>query len=139
MKLKKVVNFISLERDNNRYQRGIKLLKKHKITTINLIKKDAFDFLETNCQKFDFIFLDAVKRDYYDYLIPLKDILNQNGILICDNVLFGGKVLNEKNDDKYKDGVRLMRLFNKTIAEDQSLSTMFLPIGDGLSISIKNN
>ena len=137
MGLKKINNFISLEKDNNRYQRGINLLKKFKNNSIKLKKIDAFEFFEQNNHKFNFIFLDAVKREYYKYILPIKSILNPNGILICDNILFGGKVVNQKIDKKYQDGVKYMQLFNKMISEDESLHTFFLTNQDGLSLSIK--
>ena len=135
--LDKIFNFFSLERDNNRYQRGLKLLKKYKINSIQLMKKDAFNFLKYTTQHFDLIFLDAVKSEYHKYIPLIKPILNLNGILICDNILFGGKVVSDKIDKKYENGVKYMKLFNKMISEDKDFNTFFLTIGDGVSISIK--
>ncbi len=105
--------FISLERDNNRFLRGKNILQKYKIENIDLIKVDAFEFLKTNNEQFDFIFLDAVKRDYIEYLSILKSILNKNGILICDNILFNGKVIEKNIEEKYMDGVSLLKQFNE--------------------------
>jgi predicted O-methyltransferase YrrM len=152
--LNRASNFISLERDKNRYERGVKLLEHFKIASIKLIKIDAFDFFKNNDMMFDFIFLDAVKSEYNLYLEPIKKILNKNGILICDNILFGKRVIkenkvnevnninnNEKIDEnidkKYKNGIKKVDLFNNKLINDEKFNTIFLPIGDGISISIK--
>jgi len=130
-------NLISLERDTYRYERGLLLLKKYKYSTIKLLKIDAFNFFEENNIKFDFIFLDAVKREYYLYIEPVKKILNIGGILITDNILFNGKVFEENIDKKYINGVKYLKLFNHNIFNDKKLNTIFLMIGDGLSLSIR--
>jgi len=129
--------FISLERDENRYNRGKDLLKKNNITNIQLKHIDAFTYLKSPAPEFDLIFLDAVKREYYQYISPLKYFIKNQGILICDNILFNGKVTDTKIDKKYQDGVKYLKLFNKTISEDKSFETTFFHIGDGISFSIK--
>jgi predicted O-methyltransferase YrrM len=128
---------VTLEKDNNRFVRGNDLLKEFKQTGITLIQKDAFEYIETTENLYDLIFLDAVKREYVDYIDPVKKILKNDGILITDNILFGGKVIKDIVDDKYKDGVDLLRSFNKRISKDEELYTFFLLVGDGLSISVK--
>lgn len=131
--------FISLEKDKNRFERGLELLKNLKLENkIELIKADAFEYLIKNEETFDFIFLDAVKREYRDYLEPLKKILNYSGVLICDNILFNSRVVQEKPEKKYESGVKNLKQFNNELAEDIIFNTLFLNIGDGLSISIKN-
>ena len=81
---------------------------------------------------FDLIFLDADKEsypDYYDMLIP---ILNPNGILLADNVLWYEKVLSQpaKNDL----ATMAIQSFNKKVKEDPNVNVTILPIRDGLSI-----
>lgn len=129
--------FITLEKDLNRYNRGMNLLNKYNNNSIKLLNNDAFVFLEENAKNFDFIFLDAVKREYIIYYDKLKSILNHNGILICDNILFGGKVVENEIEKKYLTGVGLLKEFNNMLQNDESLNTIFLPIGDGLSCSVK--
>lgn len=130
--------FISLEKDNNRFVRGKELLKKQKKSEkINLLKIDAFEFLQNNKEFFDLIFLDAVKREYLIYLDLLKKFLNNNGILICDNILFNGRVVQDKLEEKYLNGVSYLKKFNKKLVDEKELETIFLNIGDGLSISVK--
>ncbi|MCG8570254.1 MAG: class I SAM-dependent methyltransferase [Spirochaetes bacterium] len=129
--------FISLERDHNRYIRGQALLKEFSKSNndIQLLNQDAFEFLNTNQTTFDFVFLDAVKRDYVQYLPCIKKILNPKAVFIADNILFNNKVINQNLEKKYQTGVKLLKDFNQQITNDQHLNTVFLNIGDGLSIS----
>ncbi len=133
----KYKKFFTLERDKNRYLRGIKLFKELKINSINLMLLNSFDFFKQYKYKFDLVFLDGIKREYYLHIEPVKKILNKNGIFICDNVFFGGKILEKNVDKKYKNGVKYIKLFIEMILKDNSFNTFFLPIGDGISISIK--
>ncbi|OHD08790.1 MAG: hypothetical protein A2086_03135 [Spirochaetes bacterium GWD1_27_9] len=129
--------FITLERDKKRYERGTRLLKKLENSTLNLLNLDAFDFFKQNNNQFDLVFIDAVKKDYIDYFKIIKDRLNPNGIIICDNIFFNGKIIEENLPEKYEKGVALLKEFNQTLSNDKSFFTQFLPIGDGISISIK--
>jgi predicted O-methyltransferase YrrM len=135
--LNNIKNFISLEKDKNRYNRGLNLLSKFNITNINIIHQDAFKFLENNDLNFDLIFLDAMKKDYCDYLPLLKKILNKDGVLIADNLLFNGKVIDADLENKYLNGVNFIKKFTKMIIEDGDFDTLFLNIGDGISVSHK--
>lgn len=135
--LKRNSLFITLERDVNRCNRGHALLKHFNKSRINLLHKNAFDFLEENNEKFDLIFLDGVKREYINYIEPLKKAVTDKGIIICDNILFNGKVVESALEKRYKNGVDLLRKFNKVISSDPELETMFLNIGDGISLSYK--
>jgi caffeoyl-CoA O-methyltransferase len=128
--------FISLERDVNRYKRGINLMNHFSISGIKLLNIDAFYFFKDNCIKFDLIFLDAVKRDYIDYLEILKNNLNKNGILLVDNILFNSKTISDNLEERYKNGVNLLKKFNLTISMESVFNSVFMPIGDGLLISI---
>ena len=126
---------ISLERDKNRFKRGLKLLSELNINNIELLNIDAFDFFPKNNKSFDFIFLDSVKREYINYIQPVKQIMNNDGLLVCDNILFNGKIVDLQPEKKYKNGIELLREFNKTLSEDHEFETLFLPIDDGLSLS----
>ena len=129
----------SLERDNNRYVRGKSLLEQLNIQDIELIKCDAFDFLHNCAAEFDYIFLDAVKRDYIDYLPFIKKILRKNGILIVDNTFFNDKVLlpTDELEEKYRSGVGLLDKFNRTLAADVDFMTMMYNIGDGMTVAVR--
>lgn len=87
---------------------------------------------------YDLIFLDGPKGQYAllsEYLIPL---LKSGGLLVCDNVLFRGMVSGQRKVTPRKRTLcRKLDLFLRQISADPSLETTVLPIGDGISISVK--
>ena len=85
--------------------------------------------------EFDLIFLDADKENYVKYLELISPILKPGGVLLTDNVLWHGKILeSSKNQDRI---TRLIDNFNKKILENKSLKTVMLPLRDGISLTIK--
>ena len=95
---------------------------------------NAKDILENLDESYDIVFIDADKENYIEYFNLVSERLNNNGIIISDNVLWSGKVLNSpsKNDEE----TNILIEFNKTLNEDERFETVILPIRDGLSISI---
>lgn len=92
-----------------------------------IIPKLKFDF--------DMVFLDADKKNYVKYLELISPILKPGGVLLTDNVLWHGKVLESpENQDRI---TKLIDNFNKKILEDKSLKTVMLPIRDGISLTLK--
>ena len=96
---------------------------------------DASIILDKINKKFDIIFLDADKKNYVNYLNIIPNILNKNGILIADNVLWYGKVLG-KISEKDKE-TKSINEFNKKLKNSKQFQTIILPLRDGISISIK--
>lgn len=104
---------------------------------VNLILDDAKNFLENTKEKFDFIFLDGPKSHYVDYLPSLIKILNKNGAIFADNVLFRGLVLSkEEPPKKYRTIIRNLRKFLEKLEKNENLSTKVFEIEDGISFSI---
>jgi predicted O-methyltransferase YrrM len=96
---------------------------------------DASIMLEKMNKKFDIIFLDADKKNYVNYLNYIPNILNKNGILIADNVLWYGKVLGKISEMDIE--TKAINQFNKKLKNSKQLQTIILPLRDGISISIK--
>lgn len=94
---------------------------------------NAKDILENLNESYDMVFIDADKENYIEYFNLVSERLNNNGIIISDNVLWSGKVLNSpsKNDEE----TNILIEFNKTLNEDERFDTIILPLRDGLSIS----
>jgi predicted O-methyltransferase YrrM len=94
---------------------------------------NAKDILENLVESYDIVFIDADKENYIEYFNLVSERLNNNGIIISDNVLWSGKVLNSpsKNDEE----TNILIEFNKTLNEDERFETIILPLRDGLSIS----
>jgi caffeoyl-CoA O-methyltransferase len=96
---------------------------------------DALKIIPEINESFDLIFIDADKENYINYFNLVINKLNKNGVLISDNVLWSGKVLEKisKNDTATKTLVD----FNNMINNDSRVETIILPIRDGISICRK--
>ena len=102
-------------------------IKQYTGDALGIIPKLKFDF--------DMVFLDADKENYVKYLELISPILKPGGVLLTDNVLWHGKILESlENQDRV---TRLIDNFNKKILEDKSLKTVMLPIRDGISLTLK--
>ena len=86
--------------------------------------------------KLDLVFIDADKINYPIYLEMVVAKLKKGGVLIADNVLWSGKVLN-KQKKSLDSETKSIKLFNKLVKKDKRLETVLLPIRDGLMICKK--
>ncbi|MGM0613273.1 MAG: O-methyltransferase [Bacteroidota bacterium] len=93
---------------------------------------DALAVLEKLEPGFDMVFIDGDKSEYPEYLKAVKPLLNPNAILIIDNVLWDGKVLNTGNPDKETQAVQKA---NQMLQEDADYNNFLLPVRDGLMIA----
>ena len=93
---------------------------------------NAIDILMSLDENFDLIFIDADKENYIKYFEIVSKKLNPNGIIISDNVLWSGKVVEESDNDQETD---TLKKFNKLLSKDERFETIILPLRDGLSIS----
>ena len=101
---------------------------------INLIQGDAVEVLPTLNQKYDIIFIDASKSKYPKFLEYALHLLNKNGTIIADNVLYKGYVLSDYNKHKQRTAVRHLREFLQMCKENEDLNLELLEVGDGLAI-----
>lgn len=90
---------------------------------------DALDIIPSLDIEFDLIFLDADKMKYVDYYEVLLPKLRKGGLLITDNVLWSGQVVDKKFDDKTTNA---LREFNDYVASDERVDKIILPVRDGL-------
>ena len=96
---------------------------------------NALDIIPKIDKCFDLVFLDADKENYPEYYNLVIDKIVSGGILIADNVLWSGKVIDKKDSDLTT--IKLIE-FNNLVQNDKRVETMILPIRDGLSICRKN-
>ena len=94
---------------------------------------NAIEIIPTLDQKFDLVFIDADKSNYINYFNLVIDKMNAGGIILSDNVLWSGKVV-EELDPKDVD-TKILLAYNKMMNEDARIETILLPIRDGLTIS----
>lgn len=81
---------------------------------------------------FDFAFIDCVKTEYGQYLDQLLPQLERGAVVVCDNLLWGGKVGRDEHDA----ATDALREFNRRITTDPRLVTTILPLGDGTGVSV---
>ncbi|WKD85346.1 Putative O-methyltransferase/MSMEI_4947 [Polaribacter huanghezhanensis] len=94
---------------------------------------NALEIIPTIDEKFDLVFIDADKSNYINYFHLIIDKMNAGGIILSDNVLWSGKVV-EKLDPKDLD-TKVLLEYNLLLNSDERLETVLLPIRDGLTIS----
>ena len=94
---------------------------------------NALEIIPTLDKKFDLVFIDADKSNYCNYFNLVIGKMKKGGIILSDNVLWSGKVV-EKLDKKDIDTKALLE-YNRLLNSDPRLETVLLPIRDGLSIS----
>jgi len=92
----------------------------------------ALEMLPSLSGPFDFVFIDCVKSEYEQYLDQLLPKLSQGAMIVCDNLLWGGKVAEDVHDAS----TDALRAFNKRITTDPRLTSIVLASGDGVGISI---
>jgi predicted O-methyltransferase YrrM len=109
-----------------------KAKQEHKIETILKPALESLDDLKKN--KFDMIFIDADKMNYKSYYEKSLNFLNKNGLIIIDNVLWYGEVVDETNTNKYTKNIRE---FNSYVADDDRVEQIMVPLGDGMTVCRK--
>ena len=128
----------TIEREEERVYKAKENIKKVGVyNKINILFGDAVQILPTLNEKYDIIFIDAAKSKYPIFLQEALRLLNNNGIIIADNVLYKGYVMSDYNKHKQRTAVRNLREFLKELQENQNLETTILDVGDGLAIAKK--
>lgn len=96
------------------------------------------DMVQEN-EAYDFVFLDAAKAQYMSFLPELMKLLTKNGVLVTDNVLQDGTVINSRYSITRRDRTihTRMREFLYTITHMEELDTVVIPVGDGVALSHK--
>jgi len=96
---------------------------------IELIIGDALKVIKDINYNFDLVFIDADKVEYLEYYKLVKQKLNPEGIIVVDNVLWSGKVVNSSKPDKE---TKALREFNEFVMHDEEVEQVMLSIRDGL-------
>ena len=105
---------------------------------ITLLKGDAADVLKTLSDPFDFIFLDAAKAQYIRYLPELLRLMRPGSVLVSDNVLPGGDIIESHYavERRNRTIYRRMREYLRALKDSEVLETSILPLGDGVTLSV---
>ena len=131
-------NLIALDKNEETNKVAIKFFKKaNQNKKIVMIVKPALDSLKDlkkSNKKFDMIFIDADKENYKNYYDKSIELLNKKGLIIVDNVLWHGDVVDETKNDKFTID---MRNFNLYVNNDSRTEQIIMPLGDGLTVCRK--
>ncbi len=100
---------------------------------IELLEGQAQNIIPSFKQKFDLVFIDADKKNYSLYFDLIIDKVNSGGLIIVDNVLWSGKVLNEEKEED----TLSIHLFNQKVNSDNRIENVLLPVRDGLMLMRK--
>ena len=110
--------------------------KEHQIT---LLEGDAMEFLKTLEGSYDFIFMDAAKGQYIHFLPDILRLLSPGGVLLSDNVLQDGDIIQSRFAVERRNRTihSRMREYLYTLTHHERLTTSLLPLGDGVTLSVK--
>ena len=93
---------------------------------------ELLEALEVDGASFDFIFIDADKKRYVEYLERAIRLARPGAVISADNVIRGGRVCDESDRTSSTEAIRR---FNETLSRDSRLESMILPVGDGLAVA----
>ena len=105
-----------------------------KINTIIKPALDSLDQLKKNNKIFDMVFIDADKENYKNYYDNSLDLITKDGLIITDNVLWHGDVVDKTKNDKL---TNIIRDFNSYVKNDKKTEQIILPLGDGFTVCRK--
>ena len=127
---------IALDKNKETNKVAVNFFKKakqnHKIKTI--IKPALESLIKIRNKKFDLVFIDADKMNYKKYYEISLDLLNKGGLVIIDNVLWHGEVVDKRINDKFTKNIREL---NNFISKDRRIEKVIVPFGDGMSVCRK--
>ncbi len=127
-----------------KYEKRIPIAQKnfetfHKSEKITLLAGDATDILKELQTTYDFIFMDAAKGQYINFLPDILRLLNKGGVLVSDNVLQDGDIIESRYAIVRRNRTihNRMREYLYLLKNHEQLSTTIIPLGDGITLSVK--
>ena len=124
---------IALDKNEETNKIALDFFKKanqdHKIQT--MIKPALESLKELKNNRFDMVFIDADKINYKKYYEKSLELLSKGGLIIIDNVLWHGEVVDVKNNDKFTLNIRE---FNEFVSNDKRVEQVIIPLGDGMTV-----
>lgn len=105
---------------------------------VTFLKGDASEILKTIDGSFDFVFIDAAKGQYPDYLNLVRDHLTKGSVIVADNILQDGRILEPREALERRDRTihKRIREYLDMVMADGSYQSTILPVGDGVAVSV---
>ena len=126
----------TIEREKERVKEAKENIKKVGVEDkICIYEGDAVEILPTLKEKYDAVFIDAAKGKYPFFLKESLRMIQPNGIIFADNILYKGYVMSDYNKHKQRTAARNLREYIKEVSENPNLETQILEVGDGLAVS----
>ncbi len=129
---------VALDKNQETDEIAVNFFKKadqeNKIKTIIKPALESLKDLKDKNQKFDFVFIDADKENYKNYFNQSLDLIDKDGLIVIDNVLWHGELIDEKKQDKLTVSIRE---FNSYVNNNERIENLIIPVGDGLSVCRK--
>ncbi len=111
-----------------------KAAQENKIKLIISPALESLNNLNDQKQKFDLVFIDADKENYKNYFNHSLDLIDKDGLIVIDNVLWHGEVVDNNKQDKLTVSIRE---FNSYVNENKRVENLIIPLGDGLTVCRK--
>ena len=126
----------TIERDSKRVVEARQNIKDMMLENkINIFEGDAVEILPKLNEKYDMIFIDAAKGKYPFFLKEALRMINKNGTIFADNILYKGYVMSDYNKHKKRTAVRNLREYLAEVCNSDFFETEILEVGDGLAIT----
>jgi len=129
---------IALDQNQETSKTAVNFFKKadqeNKIKLIIAPALESLNNLNDQKKKFDLVFIDADKENYKNYFNHSLDLVDKDGLIVIDNVLWHGEVVDANNQDKL---TTIIREFNSYVNKDKRVENLIIPLGDGLSVCRK--
>ena len=136
------LHIATIERDDERHAKAVEYIRRADLTArISLFKGDALEFDVTTLpyRKFDALFIDAAKGQYKRFFEKYEPLVQNGGIIYCDNMFMHGMVFLEDADipKRNRTMIRNLKAFTDWIMSNDAFETFLLPVGDGILIARK--
>ena len=129
---------IALDKNQETSRTAVNFFKKadqeNKIKLIIAPALESLNNLNEQKQKFDLVFIDADKENYKNYFNHSLDLIDKDGLIVIDNVLWHGEVVDNNKQDKLTVSIRE---FNSYVNENKKVENLIIPLGDGLTVCRK--
>lgn len=136
------VKIVTIERDEKMVNLAKMNIEKMNLNeNITVLQGECLEILETlEEDKYDMIFMDAGKGHYNDFLPHCIRLLNDDGVIVADNVLFRGMVANKELVKRRKITiVKRMKKYLDVVSKDENLVTTVIPMGDGIALTMRRD
>ena len=131
-------SIIALDKNQETSDIAVSFFKKaaqdNKIKLIISPALESLNNLNDQKQKFDLVFIDADKENYKNYFNHSLDLIDKDGLIVIDNVLWHGEVVDNNKQDKLTVSIRE---FNSYVNENKRVENLIIPLGDGLTVCRK--